>query len=71
MTALPLPGARLTSATATRRISARLAPAFFARMRLRSSLNTTSSTQCSLFSIPQWPAPNRPKSAAVPAWLLM
>ena len=35
VTPLPLPGARLSSDTATRRIIARLAPAFSARMRLQ------------------------------------
>ena len=49
-----------------RRINARFAPACFARTRLRSSRNTTSSTQCSPFSIPQWPRTQPANSAPVP-----
>ena len=48
-------GARFNSETATRRIIARLEPAFPCRTRLRSSRKTTSRTQCSPFSMSQWP----------------
>ena len=57
-------GAALSLLIANFRTSAMLCAPWPLRRRDKSSWKVTSSVQCSLFSIPQWPRPASPSMAA-------